>query len=376
MPRKRIFTQEEKERMITSYNDGVTVREIAKRIGISIPLASKTLKEWGVNVVNKTQLVYFDIEKDIVPLVEAGYSLSQIAPMFKTERHTLSEYLKKAGYKVINRQNETKFDETVFDTIDTEEKAYWLGFLFADGYLSSPRKNGKHEYEVELSLAIVDIDHLYKFQKFLKFNHDRVRYSRVSSNVGEYYRCRLSFANKHVWEKLNGYGCTPVKSLTLKFPAKEVFVGDKEKLIMSFIKGYFEGDGTLSYTYGNTSTGKRYSAITSMLGTKDFLEKVAEELIVKKSIKLVNKKSVNSSGKTYSLFIRQKDTQRLIHLFYDNSQIHLERKYKRALFFKERTVSNDELVTFLEEENRTNGLIKEEYTKDLKHETNERVCAG
>ena len=43
-----------------------------------------------------------------------------------------------------------EYNKNVFDTIDTEEKAYWLGFIYADGYLnSSPLfDNKKTDYTV------------------------------------------------------------------------------------------------------------------------------------------------------------------------------------------------------------------------------------
>ena len=44
------------------------------------------------------------------------------------------------------------FDNTIFEKIDSEEKAYWLGFLEADGCLHS----GKGDYRIELGLKEED----------------------------------------------------------------------------------------------------------------------------------------------------------------------------------------------------------------------------
>lgn len=43
---------------------------------------------------------------------------------------------------------------TYFENIDTEEKAYWLGFLYADGYVNA------NEDKIELCLAEKDFHHL------------------------------------------------------------------------------------------------------------------------------------------------------------------------------------------------------------------------
>lgn len=359
MPKKRIFTKEEIENAIALYNADVTVKEIAKTFACSLPFMSKVLKQNGVNVINKKKILRFDLDKDVLPMLSQGYSLTYIADKLHTDRHKMSKQLKERGYEVRNQQNETKFDDKVFDCIDTEEKAYWLGFIYADGYISTPRKSGKHEYTFELSLAISDIDHLYKFQKFLKFNHDRVKASKVVSKTGEYYRCRLSFSNKHLWNVLKDYGCTPSKSLTLDFPSESIFCGEKEKMILSFIKGYFDGDGCLSYVSHNTKNGKHYSAVAKLLGTKAFLEKVMDYLGLGKNLRLENINKNNSSGKTYTLCFSQNETQKLIKLFYINTDICLERKQKRALLFNGKIVDEEEMLKFLENENIESNLMKE-----------------
>lgn len=73
-------------------------------------------------------------------------------------------------------------------------------------------------------------------------------------------RCRWSIVNKHLWNTLNNLGCTPQKSLTLKFPN----IGSE--LFISFIRGYFDGDGCLTYYKGDKVYPK-----CDILGTEGFL---------------------------------------------------------------------------------------------------------
>lgn len=81
---------------------------------------------------------------------------------------TFSKVLKELGYNDLI-QNVPNCDETVFDVIDTEEKAYWLGFWYADGYVASLTR--KSNYIIGCSLAYKDLEHLEKFAKFIKFQN-------------------------------------------------------------------------------------------------------------------------------------------------------------------------------------------------------------
>lgn len=156
-------------------------------------------------------------------LVE-GLSLTELSKQSGIDRRTLSTNFKRMGIEIVNKQNLTRFDEHIFDEIDNEEKAYWLGFIFADGYISSSSNN------FELSLGLKDINHLEKFSQFMK-------YSGVIKQ--DSYRCRFSLRNKHLWNTLNNYGCTPKKSLTLRFPNKDIF--KSEDLIKHFMRGILMG---------------------------------------------------------------------------------------------------------------------------------------
>ena len=79
-------------------------------------------------------------DKDIIKPWKEGKSLRYLADIYHTSRTTLSEKLKNLGYNIKNKQIESRIPETIFDSIDTEEKAYWLGFIYADGNIKTVTK--------------------------------------------------------------------------------------------------------------------------------------------------------------------------------------------------------------------------------------------
>ena len=122
-------------------------------------------------------------------------------------------------------------NEHYFDSIDTEEKAYWLGFLFADG-----STNGKNN-SITFGQIKDRVDTVIAFKNAISLTKDiQIKYP----NVGHaFYFCH--FASKIMANKLKEYGCIPQKSLLGKFNPSIV----SEKYMNSFIRGYFDGDGCI-----------------------------------------------------------------------------------------------------------------------------------
>lgn len=80
-----------------------------------------------------------------------------------------------------------------------------------------------------------------------------------------------------MWKVLNNYGCTPRKSPTLKFPDFSIF---KDKtLIKHFIRGYFDGDGSLSRHISTHTVSLNCSIIDTpeFIGTIENLIKLDTE---------------------------------------------------------------------------------------------------
>lgn len=166
-------------------------------------------------------------------------------------KKTYTKILKDSGIEIYNVSHNNTVNSKIFDIIDTEEKAYWLGFIFADGCVYDKNR-------VEISLAIKDLTHLEKFAKFIDpINKDKIVKVR---NSKKYPSVRVSFRDSHMVNILNSYGCTCKKSLTLQFPDINIFKNDT---ITHFLRGYFDGDGCLCITDKSQSF--------SLLGTKNFL---------------------------------------------------------------------------------------------------------
>lgn len=255
---------------------------------------------------------YKEITNEIIELANQGLSATEIAKILGVWRQTVYYKLKKIGRNIPNYHNSLKFDNTMFDTIDTEEKAYWLGFLMADGYVSS------NSNTVELSLKESDSNHLEKFNNFLKRSNP-IKISKIKIEGKEYSRCRCAVTDKHFHDRLIELGCTPQKSLTLKFPNKNIFAG--KGLIRHFVRGYVDGDGCLSYT----KTGR---LVVEIIGTKEFLKEIIS-LYPNYFKKTFYKDKRRLSSNTYFIACSCSNADKFASILYDKSNIYLDRKYER-----------------------------------------------
>ena len=218
-------------------------------------------------------------------------SITKIASKYKIDKGALSRRLKSLGIEIINHQNKATFDEFIFDSIDTEEKAYWLGFIFADGTISSTSNL------FELSLKASDVEHLNKFNLFMKCTtKDKVKINKVSCGEIISERCRWHSKNSHLKQSLIKLGCVPNKSLILMFPDKSIF--KDESLIRHFIRGYWDGDGCL--TWHDVS---HTIPCVFVLGTEDFLTGIKNYLPLKFDYKLTlaSHNTLNSITKTFNV---------------------------------------------------------------------------
>ena len=193
--------------------------------------------------------------------------------------------------------------------------------MYADGY------NNEKTGRIKLTLAKKDVDVLHKIKNCLETN--RPLYS-IENKDGFYEE--LMLVNIKISDDLQKLGVIQAKTHTLTFPD---FL--KEDLIRHFIRGYFDGDGCLTWSYVNyKNKEKKYFVwYISIVGTKTFLNKIGEilknEINVNHCLTTRNKKSqhIQTLG-----FNGKHQITRFLDWIYEGSTIHLDRKYGYYQRFK------------------------------------------
>lgn len=213
-------------------------------------------------------------------------------------------------------------DSHIFDIIDTEEKSYWLGFLYADGCVMQTKSNMR----LSLSLNIKDIEHLKKFKLFLNTNAPIHIYKNNHNNK----YCRLQLLDKHLCEQLIRKGVYLRKTEIITFP---YFLD--ESLVRHFIRGYVDGDGCITYFRHNKNKNRIIFAL-KICSTKEMLESIHKFLPTNKNtdsptLEKRRKNNVNNYSVSYGGNIQ---VLNILNYLYNNSNIYLQRKYERYLLLK------------------------------------------
>lgn len=216
------------------------------------------------------------------------------------------------------RKKRRKYDvnDDYFEIIDTEHKAYWLGFMYADGYILSDRDT------IGISLSVKDITHIEKFKRDVSSQSPIKTYIQRSGYKENTLYSRLLIRSKKMKEDLIKHGVFKKKTNTLKFPKWL----DK-KLFPHFIRGYFDGDGCLTHG-GKCKNGNTIYNI-KIVGTKNMLINI--EKILKIDIKLQQRHPKRNVDNWTLTINGNQQVKKIMNYLYKDSTIFLNRKYERYL---------------------------------------------
>lgn len=254
---------------------------------------------------NKLQQKYSDnfIDKIIEEYLD-GLTAVELGRKYNIKPGTITYHLRKRGLSRGSGKPSSIANKDYFETIDTEEKAYFLGFLMADGCISSSHVN----YHIKLGLQEKDIDVI---KALLVAIGSKNTISKVIK--GKHVGYSVSLSCKKMFYDLVTHGFSEYKSGNETIPNTI-----PNNLVRHFIRGYFDGDGYASkegrisivggikilediakragvddytiYNFKTTSVVRdlRYSKLSSSKSFYNYLYKDANIFLYRKWIRLFN----------------------------------------------------------------------------------------
>lgn len=159
-----------------------------------------------------------------------GYSQRKIAKKMNVSEDTIRKWMKEEN--IPTRKRKYSLNENYFEKISSEEQAYWLGFLSADGYVSENRGT------IVLELQEQDLEHLQKFAKTLNSNRP-ILMLKPKLNNKEFIHYRVVLNSRIMVNHLLKYGIHQNKSLN--FEPTNI----PSDLFGFWLIGYLDGDGCI-----------------------------------------------------------------------------------------------------------------------------------
>lgn len=291
--------------IIKLYKSGNSIRDISREVQVPYSTLRKLLKKNKVEM--RSTKVCKNIENEILKKYESGINSEELSREYNLCSTTVCRIIKRCGGTIrssTENKRKYKIKNDFLDNIDTEEKAYFLGFMWADGNIR------KDLSAFKISLHNQDIDILRRFGQMI-FKEEYPLY--MDRQYPLLYVCSVSLA-----KRLNDLGCTPNKTFTATFP--NCISKDLER---HFIRGMFDGDGCI---YNNN---KKY--VVDFTGTQE---------ICKSIIKILNKNNIHN----ITSYVRHPDRNNnivsirigsryyvynFLNYLYKDSNIYLKRKYDK-----------------------------------------------
>lgn len=250
-------------------------------------------------------------------------SIEKIAKLHGTYVKKISDLFKQYDFELRNnseRHRKYNINENYFEKIDSEEKAYWLGFLYADGnvYIKDC------QYRITLGLSSSDEEHVLKFRNALGSNAPIIK--QIKKFHGNYSTSTVSVfcvSNKKLSLDLSRLGCVPNKTFKTTFPTVDQLPVELQK---HFIRGVFDGDGCISFSPHDESNSIPHADF-QILGTQNLLNGIAKVLVDNDVVEKNVSVNIIPNQKIFRLRIGGVYNISLLRKYlYDNATVYLQRK--------------------------------------------------
>lgn len=304
-----------RDEIIKMYNSGIGSYKISKTLNISKPTILRFLRK-NVEVRESTRDDN-NLLKDKKDLVEELFKTKNMTQIAKIVGHTepnVQKLLKKYGHDTYKYKCKYSIDEDFFKVIDTPDKAYILGWIYSDGNVM---KKGK----IRISIQEGDKHILEEIKNKMKYTGE-IMYKKPKNS-----RCKpqslLNIDRVDMAYDLIKLGAVPNKSLILTFPTSEQV---PEHLLNHFIRGVFDGDGSISIKKNKYLS----CAITSTFSFCNSLSNYLSTIGIN-ATNFYYRKPTKPTGSLF--FGRKEDVIKFLNWMYKDADIKLNRKFAKAKDF-------------------------------------------
>jgi hypothetical protein len=291
------LTNIQRSEIIHKYvNCRASQNQLSREYNCKNTTINKILKSNNIKLRDRYKLTP-DEEINIISDFNSGMLIKDISIKYNENLKLIYSIIHRHNLSLRSEDNRTyHINHNYFDNIDTTEKAFYFGLLFADGC------NDLFRNRISISLIENNSLVLYKLRNILQGENGNKMY-RVDPSHNAWskqFQIRYQFSSKNICEKLNSHGMIPsVKSKYKKFP--DVIGGASCEIIKSFILGYIIGNGSVELIISKTSDIIIGSTI-SIASTKEMCQsiKLIFETYINKNLNLHINKTKSSYTKVVS----------------------------------------------------------------------------
>lgn len=269
-------------------------------------------------MVNKTQLSQEEIDVIIDAYCNKKYGLVKTGKLIGVNQRIVRKVLINNNIHIrslaeANRANSINVrkygvNDDYFDN-ESSNMAYILGFLAADGTVA---KNGNR---IKIGLSSVD-------RKFLELIKEELG---AESNILDYETSNgymvseFSFTSQKIKQKLTEYNIVPGKTETFTFP-----INLSKKYWIDFIRGYFDGDGSVG-TAGPSAIRWQICSHRPQV-----LETIVEFLFEEYGVPKVSvQKNEHGNSFLYTIQYSNNSTRKIFQIIYTPNSLYLPRKFEK-----------------------------------------------
>lgn len=239
---------------------------------------------------------------------ETNLTNEEICKRNNISKSTLSRYILILGIPKRGARTYLKFNRNAFDKIETEEDAYWLGFILAVGYLNEQRGF------LNIKLGAKDEGHLKKFIKYMQGEGIEIKDDR---GCNQQIVKVATFNSRQLTNNLLKWGIFQGKSGKEK-PCLEL----ESHLYPHYIRGLLDGDGCLTQGEGQYQV--------DLVGSRTIVTFLHD--YINDNIFPLEFDYIYEHGTIWRFTCHKQDVVEACYkMFYENTTIYLDRKYKIAM---------------------------------------------